>query len=462
MSIKSLTLEGLRGFSSKQSLQFAQPSSKEGSGLTILVGPNNGGKSTVVEAMNVFSKSREPSFPEGQRNKTANDCVSIQIEYNTDSKIELKTVEEGGSETKFEPPISNENRPSLYVLPSRRYFNPHFHKGGGTTRQNYPELLPDNIRGILLNEFSHRLFRALENREKFNDVLQKVMDPVPDWTIDLSNTGQHYLKVNAGGQYHTSEGMGEGIISLFFIVDALYDSEDGDVIVIDEPELSLHPTYQRRLAKLLAEYAKNRQIVYATHSPYFVDFRYLSNGAKIARVHKSNGGSTISQLSRETADSLSGLLKNRNNPHILGLNAREALFLEDRVVLVEGQEDVVYYTQLVKDIAPKLENRFFGWGVGGAGNIETISSLLHDLGFSKVAVIVDKDKKNLLPHLKERFPEYHFDSIPAEDVRTKEEKTSKETYGLFDEDDSLRPKFKEETEELFKKAEGFLQSDNPK
>ena len=146
--------------------------------------------------------------------------------------------------------------------------------------KNYPELLPDNIRGILLNEFGHRLFRALENREKFNDVLQKVMDPVPDWTIDLSNTGQHYLKVNAGGQYHTSEGMGEGIISLFFIVDALYDSEDGDVIVIDEPELSLHPTYQRRLAKLLAEYAKNRQIVYATHSPYFVDFRYLSNGAK--------------------------------------------------------------------------------------------------------------------------------------------------------------------------------------
>ena len=182
MSIKSLTLEGLRGFSSKQSLQFAQPSSKEGSGLTILVGPNNGGKSTVVEAMNVFSKSREPSFPEGQRNKTANDCVSIQIEYNTDSKIELKTVEEGGSETKFEPPISNENRPSLYVLPSRRYFNPHFHKGGGTTRQNYPELLPDNIRGILLNEFSHRLFRASSKTgEKFNDVLQKVMDPVPDW-----------------------------------------------------------------------------------------------------------------------------------------------------------------------------------------------------------------------------------------------------------------------------------------
>ena len=331
-------------------------------------------------------------------------------------------------------------------------------------RQQYSLLLESEAhgRGAKLDVFAVRLFNALQNQKEFNQVLQKVMDPVPDWNIDESDEGHSYLKVNAGGQYHTSEGMGEGIISLLFIVDALYDSVDGDIIVIDEPELSLHPTYQRRLAILFAEYAKNRQIVYATHSPYFADFHYLSNGAEIARVHKSNGSSTISQLNRETADSLSGLLKNRNNPHILGLNARETLFLEDRVVLVEGQEDVVYYTQLVKDIVPRLENRFFGWGVGGAGNIETISSLLYDLGFNKVAVIVDKNKRDLLPDLKKKFKEYYFDSIPAEDVRTKEEKTSKETYGLFDEDDSLRPEFKEETEKLFRKAEEFLQNDNPK
>lgn len=461
MSIKSLTLEGLRGFSSKQFLRFAQPSGKEGSGLTILVGPNNGGKSTVVEALSTFSGRQDVSFSEGKRNKEAGDRILIRIEFDTGEEIEVKTVESGGSQTKFESKTSQQ-KDNLYILPSRRYFNPYFGHSSGMDRQRYSEYPEPQIRGANLDVFSRRLFNALENKEKFDQVLRKVMDPVPSWTIELSDTRQYYLKINTSGQYHTSEGLGEGIVSLFFIVDALYDSKAGNVIIIDEPELSLHPSYQRHLAILFAEYAKSRQIVYATHSPYFVDFHYLSNGAEIARIHKSNVGCTISQLSPETADSLSGLLKNRNNPHILGLNAREALFLEDQVVLVEGQEDVVYYTKLVKDIAPKLENRFFGWGVGGAGNIETISSLLHDLGFSKVAVIVDKDKKNLLPHLKERFPEYHFDSIPAEDVRTKKEKISKGTYGLFDEDDSLRPEFKEETEELFRKAEGFFQNDNPK
>ena len=136
--------------------------------------------------------------------------------------------------------------------------------------------------GASLDMFNYRLFHAFKNQEKFNEVLREVMDPVPSWTIELSDSEQFYVKVNSSGQYHTSEGMGEGIVSLLFIVDALYDSENGDVIVIDEPELSLHPAYQRRLLALFAKYSGSRQIVYATHSPYFVDFRHLLNGAKIA------------------------------------------------------------------------------------------------------------------------------------------------------------------------------------
>ena len=84
---------------------------------------------------------------------------------------------------------------------------------------------------------SQRLFVALNNIANFNEVLVKVMDPVPDWTIDQSDEGNHYLKMNSAGQHHNSDGLGEGIVSLLFIVDALYDSNEGDLIVIDEPEL---------------------------------------------------------------------------------------------------------------------------------------------------------------------------------------------------------------------------------
>ena len=56
MYIKDLSMEGFRGFSKKRKIKFAVPNgTDEGSGLTVLVGPNNGGKSTIIEAIHLFT-----------------------------------------------------------------------------------------------------------------------------------------------------------------------------------------------------------------------------------------------------------------------------------------------------------------------------------------------------------------------------------------------------------------------
>ena len=243
-------------------------------------------------------------------------------------------------------------------------------------------------------------------------------------------------------------------------MDALYDSQEGDIIVIDEPELSLHPAYQRKLANLLAEYAKDRQIVYATHSPYFVDFDFVLNGAEVARIHKRAEGSTISQLKTDTVEGFKTLLTDLHNPHVLGLDAREAFFREDGVVVVEGQEDVVYYPRVLEYLvchgklkrqdANFLQECFFGWGAGGAHKIERIVSLLSDMGFERVAAIFDKNQSDLIGKLKSQFPSYIFCSIPADDVRTKPAVEPKgPVVGLVDEKGRLRPEHVADTENLF-------------
>lgn len=459
MPIKSLELSGLRGFAAPQTLSFAMPSGAEGSGLTILIGPNNGGKSTIVESLRAMASIHHQSFTEGKRNKEAGDRVSIVVTLDTNSSLELRTVDAGGSET-VRMPNSGGLPFTLYVLPSRRYFNPYFGRGQMERQAYATNVAFPQSRGAALDQFSSRLFRVLEKRTEFDKVLRRVLDPPPDWTIDQSDAGQYYLKFGAAGQYHTSDGLGEGIVSLFFLVDALYDSEPGEVIVIDEPELSLHPAFQRRLAVLLADYSKERQIVCATHSPYFVDFTHVANGAEVARVHKPAGASVISRLSRDTAEKLRSFLSNANNPHILGLDAREALFMEDGLVLVEGQEDVVFYSRLLRDIKRDLAERFFGWGVGGAENIPMIAGLLSDLGFQKVAAILDANKKDRIPELERLFPRYRFQAIPADDVRTKPERPlQRAVRGLLDESGQLRPEFEEDTRAVFEAVQRYFADD---
>src|SRR5580765_8355105 len=49
--LANLRIGYFRGFLDPQEITFAVPNKTNGSGLTILVGPNNVGKSTVIEAL---------------------------------------------------------------------------------------------------------------------------------------------------------------------------------------------------------------------------------------------------------------------------------------------------------------------------------------------------------------------------------------------------------------------------
>jgi predicted ATP-dependent endonuclease of OLD family len=48
---------------------------------------------------------------------------------------------------------------------------------------------------------------------------------------------------------------------------ATYLSERGNVVLIDEPELSLHIDWQRMLLPKMAKFIGPRQIIVCTHSP---------------------------------------------------------------------------------------------------------------------------------------------------------------------------------------------------
>lgn len=453
--IKSLKIHGYRGFSVSRKIDFAIPNGDRGSGLSILVGPNNAGKSSIVEALNIIARTAKKSISEGKRNQQAGDRVSFVLTNTNGEEKELKSVPEGGSETKWENQQIEPSGGRISVLPSRRLFEAYFGKGEWNREQYAQNIFPDQ-RGAKSN-FAPRLFKIQNNRDEFNRVLSRVLNPVPEWYIEQNEQNQHYLKFKTGDFYHNSEGMGDGLISLLFLVDSLYDSREDDVIVIDEPELSLHPQFQKSMRNLICEYASSRQIIYATHSPQFIDWDAIISGAKIIRVYLDNYSSTFGSITENTRGLLSGLMSDLNNPHVLGLDASEVFFLDDKVILVEGQEDVIFYKKILKQLDIDIKGAFYGWGVGGAHKIRIISSLLKDLGFSKVVGILDKNKEDLIPDLIAEFPKYSFISIPADDVRSKQSRPAKpEIKGLIDSDGNLDDKCRAPTKAIFDQIKDYL------
>lgn len=455
MPLEKLEISGFRGFSERQSLEFSVPNNQPGSGLTIITGANNSGKSSIIECLKARGGYQSPSFTVGARNASVD---FVEIKYFINGKEEsVSSLKKGSSETKKDEVNQNFH---IFVLPSRRAFNPFFGKGSHSREDYLNNSQLSAQRSSMLDSFQYRLFNILENQEAFNKILHRVLTFKPEWSIDQSDQGQYFLKFYSGELSHTSDGMGEGVVSIFAIVDSLYDSKPGDVIVIDEPELSLHPALQKRVFDLLKDFSKDRQIVISTHSPYFVDVPSIVNGSNLVRVVNSGEGTEIFQLSSDARDVLEKLSKeNLYNPHTFGLDAKELFFQEDGIVVVEGQEDVLLFPDIASQLNTAISASFFGWGAGGASNIGHICFFLKDLGFKKVAAILDGDKVEEIPKLKSSYPEYHFVQICADDIRTKKARKAIEAVdGLLDDKRIIKDEYKEHTSLLLEELNQYMGS----
>lgn len=427
--LESIKIKGFRGFADEQELKLAKPQEgKEGSGLTVIVGPNNGGKSTIIESFKLMSSGGDIDFTEAQRNKL-NDGVEIILSpYDNDRIQTLKTISAGGSRARRTPNLRSVQgpNPSITVLSSKRYFNPYSKEashGTGARMALAPDSITLNTRGQPIDSADNKLFKIIEDQkqlEDFNELLNQILGYELKWTVDLSNTGIYYVKIIKENGYYDSDGLGEGLVSLLFLVEALLNSSPEKPLVIDEPELSLHPQLQRNLLDILLEKSKDRQIVYATHSPEMVSTKAIINGGTLARVVNQGEGSKIYQLNEESIECLRKFEGDLFNPHVLGYDARACFFEDDKLVVVEGQDDVIFLNKALKDLGIDKKIRFFGFGAGGAEKIVRIITILKSLGFKKVCCLYDGDKKDEKKEVETDFPEYKFEILTADDIRDKE------------------------------------------
>jgi predicted ATPase len=111
-------------------------------------------------------------------------------------------------------------------------------------------------RELLANKL--RTFESLMSQ--FLEGKEVVIRPRQGFAI-LTNRGEELHESQlSSGEYHL----------LYLMVSALVTQRRGTVIAIDEPEMSMHIKWQRRLISALMKCASNAepQFIFATHSPY--------------------------------------------------------------------------------------------------------------------------------------------------------------------------------------------------
>jgi putative ATP-dependent endonuclease of OLD family len=167
-----------------------------------------------------------------------------------------------------------------------------------------------------------------------------------------------YIESWDGDFRGTLDSMGHGLQRsyLFAILHELAEvnTEDGPKLAlgIEEPELYQHPPQARHLADTLKKLAEaGNQVIITTHSPLFV----RGEDCECVRVVSRAGGSAanpIRRLDRDTLKSrLDDVLGKPSAQSPKGLVARISqdiqphlaeMFFAERVVFVEGPEDVAY------------------------------------------------------------------------------------------------------------------------
>ena len=96
--------------------------------------------------------------------------------------------------------------------------------------------------------------------------------------------------------------MSDGTLRSFGILLAVFQPERPSLILIEEPETSIHPAATSAILELLRSVSSTTQIVLTTHSPEVLDFASREDGIRV--VSWSNGATRVSDVGGAAKEAL--------------------------------------------------------------------------------------------------------------------------------------------------------------
>jgi predicted ATP-dependent endonuclease of OLD family len=449
--IKSLEISNYRSFTAKQTVNFAIPKCNlPGSGMTIIVGPNNSGKTSFIEAISITKNSRV-----GQNERYSNKAILIKKSLQSGVSAQFYNVSQGSLIECGVKPLDGKFEFSPLVIGSiksiTRNLSSHEMEAQEFTRNSAGSY----VRGAINHNIGGRLKAIIKaDREEFSSYVQKILPQFHDWTIDTDDNGQDYIVYHSSyGSAHRIDLTGDGVLAVITICANLFNNPELKTLIIDEPEKSLHPNAQKRLFKMLLHESKDKQIVICTHSPHFISFQSFINGGEIIRFNKLNDkNTTVHKLDRNNPykDLLMKQIEEWQKPQLFDSVAKE-IFFSENILFCEGPEDVGIISRYLESENIEYSFDIYGYGVGGVNNMPLYVRLSQDLCVQKTAFLFDGDegalkiKKEL--ESKKSNGNVLFVNLSKCDIRDKTDKP-KSIDGVFDSSGNIKPGNKIEFDQL--------------
>jgi len=262
--------------------------------LVIFTGPNNSGKSALLQYMNMYSSIRERCDYVSPRRFDLSNEVAIALNF----KNEI---------------LSAWNQRKSYSESTAEFS------------------APDAIRELVSLPNAARDRIVDWHNRYFGELRIEKADPGNDFSPP---------RITIDGRLATQQGSGSRAV--LGVLCALLHP-DRSVLLIDEPEIGVEPQVQKRLMGLIRKVAggkddlPKKQVYIATHSHIFLDKECLTNNWIVTKT--SEGIATLTQV--KTFAQLHTLIY-----RLLG-NSPDDLLFPDNILIVEGVSDEIFWRRVL-------------------------------------------------------------------------------------------------------------------